>query len=103
MPTWLEEITKTPVYVAKSYPMFCTRGYAYQILRDGKKRATCDYGICSKSGDIIYFGILREILEIHYPGMLDLRCVMFLADWYDPTIETGVRYDEFGVTSIHSR
>ena len=64
---------------------------------------TINHGISARSGEVIYYGILREILEIHYPGILNLRCVAFFADWYNPIVGYGVRIDEFGVTSVLSR
>lgn len=66
-------------------------------------RPTSDYGVSTQSGDLVYYGVLREILEIHYPGLLDLRCVAFLCDWYDPLIGSGVRHGQFGVTSINGK
>uniref|UniRef100_A0A0D3BEI0 DUF4216 domain-containing protein n=1 Tax=Brassica oleracea var. oleracea TaxID=109376 RepID=A0A0D3BEI0_BRAOL len=44
-----------------------------------------------------------EIMEIKYPGMVGLRCIVFYCDWYDNTPDRGVRTDAFGVTSVHSR
>ncbi|CAE5960347.1 unnamed protein product [Arabidopsis arenosa] len=61
---------------------------------------TSNYGISSQSGNLVYYEVLHEILEVHYPGMIELRFVAFYWDWYDPT--RGVRQDEFGVTSVHS-
>lgn len=102
-PTWLKELVDGPIYVAMAYPMYCTRGFAFKILREKKIRATCDYGISSQSGDLVYYGVLREILEVHYPGLINLRCIAFNCDWYDPRLGRGVRHNEFGVTTIHSR
>lgn len=84
-------------------PMYCTRGYAFKIFRENNTQSTRNDGISARSGEIIYYGILREILEIHFPGILNLRCVALFADWYNPIAGYGVRIDEFGVTSVHSR
>lgn len=100
---WLEELLVGPKFVAVSYPMYCTRGYAFKIFRENNTQSTRNDGISARSGEIIYYGILREILEIHFPGILNLRCVALFADWYNPIAGYGVRIDEFGVTSVHSR
>ncbi|XP_048627466.1 uncharacterized protein LOC125596325 [Brassica napus] len=100
---WLEELALGPKFVAVSYPMYCTRGYAFKIFSENTTQPTINHGISARSGEVIYYGILREILEIHYPGILNLRCVAFFADWYNPIVGYGVRIDEFGVTSVHSR
>ncbi|CAE5974898.1 unnamed protein product [Arabidopsis arenosa] len=102
-PTWLLEFSNGPNYIAKSYPRYCTRGYAFRIYEDGTRRTTTDSGISVQAGGVVYYGILREILEIRYPGMLNMRCIAFLCDWYDPVVGSGVRVDQFGVTSIDSR
>lgn len=86
-----------------SYPRYCTRGYAFRIHEDGSTRTTSDYGILSKSGDDVYYGVLKEVLEVRYSGLMNLRCIVFLCDWYDPNIGRGVRVDKFGVTSVHSK
>ncbi|CAE6201306.1 unnamed protein product [Arabidopsis arenosa] len=40
IPTWLVEFVNGPLYVAEAYPMYCTRGYAFKILRPKKIRPT---------------------------------------------------------------
>lgn len=41
-------------------------------------------------GQFVYYGVLREILKVHFLGMLDIICIVFFYDWYDP----------FGITSV---
>jgi len=73
------------------------------LQKKGHSRTTYDGGVSSSSGDDVYYGNIQEILEIQYPGMVGLRCVVFYCDWYDTTPDRGVKTDAFGVTSIHSR
>ncbi|KAL1214820.1 hypothetical protein V5N11_004376 [Cardamine amara subsp. amara] len=101
-PTWVVEMVNGPKYIATSYPKYCTRGYAFRVYEEGRTRTTSDYGISTQTGDLVYYDILREILEVHYAGMLDLRCTVFMCDWYDPIIGRGVLIDQFGVASVHS-
>ncbi|CDY24872.1 BnaA03g59760D [Brassica napus] len=35
--------------------------------------------------------------------MIGLRCTVFYCDWYDYTLDRGVRIDAFGVRSVHSQ
>ncbi|KAG5375837.1 hypothetical protein IGI04_040433 [Brassica rapa subsp. trilocularis] len=98
---WIREFVQGPNYVVKSYPKFCTRGYAF--TRKGHSKTTYDAGVSSSSGDDVYYGNIKEILEIQFPGMVGLRCVVFYCDWYDTTPDRGVKIDVFGVTSVHSR
>ncbi|XP_048610906.1 uncharacterized protein LOC125585601 [Brassica napus] len=98
---WIREFVRGPNFVVKSYPKYCTRGYAF--TRKGHSRKTYDDSVSSCSGDDVYYGNIEEILEIQFPGMVRLRCVVFYCDWYDTTPDRGVKTDAFGVTSVHSR
>ena len=68
-----------------------------------RQHNTYDAGVSSSSGDYVYYSNIKEILEIQFPGMVGLRCVVFYCDWYDTTPDRGVKIDAFGVTSVHSR
>lgn len=100
---WIREMVVGPNYVVKSYPRFCTRGYAFTTEKTKRSRTTYDAGVCSASGDDVYYGHIHEILEIKYLGLLGLRCTVFYCDWHDITPDRGVRTDAFGVTSVNSR
>ncbi|KAL1214079.1 hypothetical protein V5N11_017245 [Cardamine amara subsp. amara] len=96
------EFVSGPIYNAKSYPRYCSRGYGFRIHDERMTRPSADYGVSVKSGNDVYYGILQEILEVKYPGMLDLRCIVFKCDWYDPVLGRGVDVDQFGVTSVNT-
>ncbi|VVB01166.1 unnamed protein product [Arabis nemorensis] len=100
-PTWLQELVHGPLSVATPYKMYFTRGYGFKIYQEGTTRTTCNYGISSASDDLVYYGVLREILEIQYPGMLGMKYVVFYCDWYNPIEGYGVRHSQFGVTLVH--
>ncbi|XP_056845538.1 uncharacterized protein LOC130496903 [Raphanus sativus] len=100
---WLREMIWGPKYVVKSYPRFASRGYAFTTSKRRRSSKTYNAGVCSAAGDDVYYGNIREILEIVYPGMVGLRCTVFYCDWYDNTPDRGVTTDAFGVTSVHSR
>uniref|UniRef100_A0A0D3BKH6 Uncharacterized protein n=1 Tax=Brassica oleracea var. oleracea TaxID=109376 RepID=A0A0D3BKH6_BRAOL len=89
-----------PKFVVKSYPRFCTRGYAFTTQKRRRSSTTYDAGVCSASGDDVYYGHIRGILEIKYLGMVGLRCTVFYCDWHDNSLDRGVRTDAFGVTSV---
>ncbi|KAL0661197.1 hypothetical protein Bca4012_098034 [Brassica carinata] len=100
---WIREMVVGPNFVVKSYPRFCTRGYAFTTQKRRRSSTTYDAGVCSASGDDVYYGHIHEILEIKYLGMVGLRCTIFYCDWHDNTPDRGVRTDAFGVTSVNSR
>ncbi|WZZ26810.1 hypothetical protein YC2023_010211 [Brassica napus] len=97
---WIREMVVGPNFVVKSYPRFCTRGYAFTTRKRRRSSTTYDAGVCSASGDDVYYGHIHEILEIKYLGMVGLRCTVFYCDWHDNTPDRGVRTDAFGVTSM---
>ncbi|KAF3496044.1 hypothetical protein DY000_02051939 [Brassica cretica] len=58
-----------------------------RVLHRKRRRSstTYDAGVCSASGDDVYYGHIHEILEIKYLGMVGLRCTVFYCDWHDNT------------------
>uniref|UniRef100_A0A0D3E6R7 DUF4216 domain-containing protein n=1 Tax=Brassica oleracea var. oleracea TaxID=109376 RepID=A0A0D3E6R7_BRAOL len=82
---WIREMVRGPEYVVKSYPRFCTRGYAFTTQKRRRSSTSYDAGVCSASGDDVYYGNIRDIMEIKHPGMVGLRCTVFYCDWYDNT------------------
>ncbi|KAG5415020.1 hypothetical protein IGI04_002587, partial [Brassica rapa subsp. trilocularis] len=100
---WIREMVVGLYFVVKSYPRFCTRGYAFTTQKRRRSSTTYDAGVCSASGDDVYYGHIHEILEIKYLGIVGLRCTVFYCDWHDNTRDRGVRTYAFGVTSVNSR
>ncbi|KAL0667546.1 hypothetical protein Bca4012_030250 [Brassica carinata] len=100
---WIREMVVGPNFVVKSYPRFCTRRYAFTTQKRRRSSTTYDAGVCSASGDEVYYGHIHESLEIKYLGMVGLRCTVFYCDWHDNTPDRGVKTDAFGVTSVNSR
>ncbi|WZZ57573.1 hypothetical protein YC2023_057680 [Brassica napus] len=107
-PQWFHELIQGLVAKVTTTTMYFTRGYTFHTYEYGSGRATMNYGVCVKGetdfyGDDVYYDNIKEILEIQFPGMVGLRCVVFYCDWYDTTPDRGVKIDAFGVTSVHSR
>ncbi|KAF3585386.1 hypothetical protein F2Q69_00028151 [Brassica cretica] len=48
---WIREMVVGPNFVVKSYPRFCTRGYAFITQKRRRSSTTYDAGVCSASGD----------------------------------------------------
>ncbi|KAL0887203.1 hypothetical protein Bca101_011186 [Brassica carinata] len=81
--------------------MYFTRGYTFHTYEYGRQRATSNYGICVK-GETDFYGILTEIIEVEFPGILKLKCVLFKCEWFDPVVNRGVRFNKFGVVDVNS-
>ena len=52
-------------------------------------------------GKTDFYGILKEIIEVEFPGLLKLKCVLFKCDWFDPVINRGVRFNKFDVVDVN--
>ena len=100
-PTWFHELIQGPVSKVTTAPMYFTRGYTFHTYEYGSQRATMNYGIYVK-GETDFYGILKEIIEVEFPGLVKMKCVLFKCDWFDPTINRGVRYNKFGVVDINA-
>jgi len=53
-------------------------------------------------GETEFYGIIQQILEVEYPGLLNLKCVIFKCDWFDPVIDRGVRKNNLGVVDVNA-
>ena len=56
---------------------------------------------CGSNDEPDFYGILREILELHYPGPVDLKVVVFFCDWYDSTSGRGIRKNKSGIIDVN--
>ncbi|KAL0720405.1 hypothetical protein Bca4012_035004 [Brassica carinata] len=100
MDKWFEELVGGPLSLAMSSPAYFTRGYAFKVSHEGTP--TVNSGISVQAGDISYYGVLKEILEVEYPGAINLKCILFLCDWYNSQPGIGVRHTKFGVIEVNS-
>ena len=81
--------------------MYFTRGYTFHTYEFGSRQATVNYRICVK-GETNFYGILQEIIEVEFPGLVKMKCVIFKCDWFDPTENRGVQYSKFEVLDINA-
>ncbi|KAL1215209.1 hypothetical protein V5N11_016976 [Cardamine amara subsp. amara] len=101
-PTWFEELVGGPLLQVVSAPMYCTRGYVFCRKARTRIRKTVNYGVVVKTPGLDYYGEITDILEVEYPGLVNLKCTILKCDWYDPTYGQGIKVTRFGVTIINS-
>jgi len=101
LPLWLHELVQEQRSKITTSPMYFTHGYTFHTYPYGSRRATANYGI-HVEGETEFYGILQQILEVEYPGLLNLKCVLFKCDWYDPVIGRGVRVNNLGVVDVNA-
>jgi len=109
-PEWLLSIVHGPMVKVTCWPMYFCRGYIFHTYDHGKNKKNANYGVCvkgttssSSNEEADFYGILREIYELHYPGHVDLKVVVFKCDWYDSKVGRGIRRNKSGIIDINSK
>lgn len=110
----LKSLSQGPLYGVKSYSGFTCSGVTYHSKDRSMRRSFENSGILCKadttcyssrldnnpiSGEIDYYGVLREVIELSY--MDDLRVFLFNCSWYNVLAQgTGIKIDEYGFTCV---
>ncbi|KAL0733946.1 hypothetical protein Bca4012_010156 [Brassica carinata] len=93
-PIWVQDLVQGPLNKASTWPIYFTRGYLFHTRSHGQRRKTCNYGICVKganysdaSDEVDFHGTLTDIIQLQYPGLVNLKITLFKCEWFDPTNE----------------
>ena len=81
--------------------MYFTRGFTFHTYEYGRHQTTSNYGICVK-GETDLYGILHEIIEVEFLGLLKLKSILFKCEWFDPVMNRGVQVSKFVVVDVNS-
>ncbi|KAG2306933.1 hypothetical protein Bca52824_026681 [Brassica carinata] len=107
--SWLQALAHGPMTKVTCWPIYFCRGYIFHTYDHGKDKTNANYGVCVKdtsshgsSGDPDFYGVLQGIYELHYPGQVHLKVVLFKCDWYDSTIGKGIRVNKSGIIDVHT-
>jgi len=99
-PVWFHELIQGPLAIITTASMYFTRGYAFHVQAHCQHRTTTNFGILVR-GETDYYGVLQEIIEIQYPGLVNLKCILFKCEWYDPVTKRGVRKHNLGIVDVN--
>ena len=99
-PMWFHEVIQAPLAKVTTSQMYFTRGYTFHIYEYGRQQGTSNCGICVK-GETDFYGILQEIIEVEFPWLLKLKCILFNCEWFDHVVNRGVRFNKFGVVDVN--
>lgn len=106
-PIWVQDLVQGPLNKASTWPIYFTRGYLFHTRNYGQRRKTCNYGICVKganysdaSDEVDFHGTLTDIIQLQYPGLVNLKITLFKCEWYDPTIGKGTRMSMNGIVDV---
>ncbi|XP_077232128.1 uncharacterized protein LOC143891598 [Tasmannia lanceolata] len=106
-----------PAPVARKYKGFISKGFRFHTKAREQKRKTQNCGVVVTAntrsfssardqnpvaGDISYYGVLTDIIELNYFGRL--KALLFKCDWFDVvTPNRGIKIDAFGYTVTKPR
>ncbi|KAG7528519.1 hypothetical protein ISN44_Un175g000020 [Arabidopsis suecica] len=106
-PPWVHELVEGPENKVKSWPMYFTRGYMFHTRNHGRTRKTMNYGVCVRgqnyseaSHEEDFFGTVEKIIELEYPGLVNLKITFFYCEWFDPKVGKGIRISDGGVVDV---
>ena len=107
---YLCQLALGPLRLANTWPMHTVNGYKFHTEAWNEDRKTYNCGVCAKGtgeGGIEndFYGILKDVVEIEYPGEPIKKCVLFSCHWFDNTPNSGTRvHKDFGIVEIrHTR
>ncbi|XP_010474081.1 PREDICTED: uncharacterized protein LOC104753537 [Camelina sativa] len=101
LPLWLHELVQEPRAKITTALVYFTRSYTFHMYAHGSRKATTNYGIYVQAGDSDFYDVLQQILEVDYLGLLNLRCVRFKCNWYDPSAR-GLQVNNWGVVDVNA-
>ena len=76
--------------------MYFVNAYKFHIESHGSISSTSNCGVSIKGSNssdtkIQYYGRLIEVLRLEYLGLPIKRTVLFKCEWFDPTINSGMK------------
>lgn len=80
--------------------MYFTREFKFYTFQQNQRRVTANYEV-HVPGETDYYVVLKEIVEVEYDGLLNLKCIIFNCGWCYPTTGVGVRFNNFGVVDVN--
>jgi hypothetical protein len=59
--------------------------------RKSENQEVCVKGGKHDNNGVDYYGVLKEVLKLQFPGYPVISVVLFKCDWFDPTPNRGTR------------
>nr|GMC94630.1 putative transposase En/Spm [Ipomoea batatas] len=98
-----------PLMQVTTYNGYVVNGFKFQTEQHCIRKSTNNFGVSIKGtslshGDSLFFGTLKEIVEVEYPNIPLKKVVLFNCEWFDPTPNTGTKLNsDSGLAEVHSR
>nr|GMD60622.1 putative transposase En/Spm [Ipomoea batatas] len=98
-----------PLMQATTYNGYVVNGFKFQTEQHCIRKSTNNFGVSIKGtslshGESLFFGTLKEIVEVEYPNIPLKKVVLFNCEWFDPTPNTGTKLNfDSGLIEVHYR
>ena len=93
--------------MVKTWPMYFVNGYKFHMQSWNDSNKTFNYGICVKGtrnmnfSEDDFYSILKEIIQLQYPGRHKIKLTFSSCDWFDPVMNHDMRVHPFyGIVEI---
>lgn len=101
----LKSLAWGPQRKANKWPSYYVNGYKFNTKDHGQGMGTTNFGVCCQGGtdettENNYYGVLTDIIEVHYTGWPIKMLVLFKCDWFDPTLNHGTKVDNYGIVEV---
>ncbi|KAM3235134.1 hypothetical protein P3L10_015170 [Capsicum annuum] len=102
---YLCSLARGPLIGSTSHSVYFVNGYKFHIECHGRMRSTMNSGVYISDpnfGD--YYGRIKEIIQVEYCEAPLKQTVLFKCEWFDPTIDVGVKkHDRYKLVEINHR
>ncbi|XP_075094072.1 uncharacterized protein LOC107790290 isoform X3 [Nicotiana tabacum] len=102
---FLRSLAHGPLISAKYHSMYFVNGYKFHTDCHGSARSTMNSGVCITDlnvGD--YYGKIQELKQVEYREEPLKQTVLFKCEWFDPTINVGVKkHNEYKLVDVNHR
>ncbi|XP_070054450.1 uncharacterized protein [Nicotiana tomentosiformis] len=102
---FLRSLAYGPLISAKCHSVYFVNGYKFHTECHGSARSTMNSGVCITDPNIgDYYGKIQEIIQVEYHEEPLKQTVLFKCEWFDPTINVGVKkHNEYKLVDVNHR
>lgn len=103
----LHHLAWGPKRKVQTWPIYFVNGFKFHTEEWSVNKKTINCGVCVKADNErehqhYYYGILKEIIQLEYPGDPIKQLVLFNCEWFDAVINRGVKVKkEYDIVEVH--
>jgi hypothetical protein len=95
--------------IEASFHGYIINGYRFHTTEHAEGRKSLNHGVYVKGSEnennrVDYYGLLKEVIEVHFPGHPVLSVALFKCDWFDSTPNQGTRvHPQYKLVDVNSK